>query len=330
MVLALMMLVLLLASCSSDKKPRPRLGKAQSAPFELLLVTNKTWLSTQAGQALTVVLNSPISGLPQPEPHFRLTTINPDAFDGIFRFYSNVLIVKIGKECAEPKVSIQKEAYCQNQLLIKLEAPDDNSFVELLRTRADLILDYFDEQEIMRERTLLAKHYSGKVMSQAKSMFGAEMRAPQDIDDIKQGKDFFWASASKQEFRTNVCMYTLPMRELTLDDFVAARDSVMKVNIPGDRDDQWMETDSRTVSYKSRSLDEGRTVIEVRGLWDMRNDAMGGPFVSYVLPDPDNQRLLVSEGFIFAPKEEKRAMIRQLEAALQTVVLVQKVANTQE
>ena len=50
----------------------------------------------------------------------------------------------------------------------------------------------------------------------------------------------------------------------------------------------------------------------------MRNDAMGGPFVCYVYPDEKNNRLLVAEGFVFSPEEKKRALVRGLEAALQT------------
>lgn len=317
--------MVMLAACTGDKKQAPRLGKAQSAPFELLLVTNKDWLSTQTGQALKVVLNSPIAGLPQPEPHFRLTTINPNDFDGIFRFYANILMVSVGSDHPESKVYLQKEVYCKDQLIIKIEAPDDESLMTIIRQNAATILDNFDEQEIKRERLLLKKTYSGQVQSQAKKQFGASIKAPQDIDDIKVGKDFFWASASKQEFKTNVCMYVLPLRDMTLEDFVASRDSVMKINIPGDREDQWMETDARTVTFKNRTIEEtGQTVIEVRGLWDMRHDAMGGPFVSYVFTDGINNRLLIAEGFVFAPTEDKRAMIRQLEASLQSLELPSK------
>lgn len=308
-------------SCSSNDKKVPRLGKSQSAPYELLLVANKEWLNTMAGQTLTVVLDSPIEGLPQPEPHFRVTKINPSAFDGTFRFYANVIEVKIGKEYPEARVSMVKDAFCTPQTILYLEAPDDNTFISLVRERAELILSMFDDMEIQRERSLLSKTYSGKVQKQAKKQFGVDIKTLQDIDDIKEGKDFFWASDSKKEFRTNFCMYSLPLRNMTLDDFVAARDSVMKINIPGDKDNQWMETDGRTVSFKATELEGNIPVITVRGLWDMKNDAMGGPFVAYVYTDNVNERLIVAEGFVFAPKEKKRAMIRALEASLQTVIL---------
>ncbi|MBQ4379873.1 MAG: DUF4837 family protein, partial [Bacteroidaceae bacterium] len=64
-----------------------------------------------------------------------------------------------------------------------------------------------------------------------------------------------------------------------------------------------------------------RNVVQVRGLWDMHNDAMGGPFVAYLLEDAQNDRMLVAEGFVFAPDEKKRPLIRELEAALQTLTV---------
>lgn len=309
-------------SCEGKKQRVPSVGKAQSAPYELLLVANKDWLKTMAGQTLTVVLNSPIEGLPQPESHFRLTTVNPRDFSGVFRQYSNVIEVKIGHGCTEAKVTMKEDVYCRPQLLITLEAPNDEEFVNLVRERADIILSLFDDREIARERDYVKKHYSGKVLSQVKKQFGAEIYVPQDIDDIKTGKGFMWASDSKNEFRLNTCVYTLPLKNMTLDDFVAGRDSVMKINIPGDKDNQWMETEGRSVTFKAAELEQSAVpVIKVHGLWDMKNDAMGGPFVAYVYTDHVNNRLLVVEGFIFAPQKEKRAMIRELEGALQTVVL---------
>ena len=95
----------------------------------------------------------------------------------------------------------------------------------------------------------------------------------------------------------------------------------MHINIPGGREGQWMETDMRTVSASMVKVDE-QDVLSVRGLWDMREDAMGGPFVCYVYPDYTNGRLLLAEGFVFAPDEKKRPIIRQMEAALQTLTFV--------
>lgn len=310
----------LVASCSPEKKGKGKVtAKVQSAPYELLVVADKEWLKTGAGQALVDVVEAPIEGLPQVEPNFRVTYINPYAFNGTFKTYANIVVVRIGRKYLERAgMVMQCDVYAQPQVLLYLEAPDDRTFVEYVEKNRALILEKLNMNEFQRERALLSKHHDKTVTDQVKKMFGVTLHAPKNIDDLKKGENFLWASDSKQEFRQNVCVYTLPMQDMTMERLVEVRDSVMKVNIPGGREDQWMETDSRTVSASMVRFD-GKEILSVRGLWDMKNDAMGGPFVCYVYPDYAHDRLLVAEGFAFAPEEKKRLIVRQLESALQTV-----------
>ena len=324
-------MLLAFSSCSSDKKEggsvkrKAVTAKVQSAPYELLVVVNKDWLKTATGQRFVDIVNTPIEGLPQVEPHFRVTYINPDAFKGTFRTYANILVADIGSKHAEPNIREAVNVYAQPQRIVYVNAPDNETFVAYMEAYGLSVLNAFNRNEFTRERALLSKNYSGAVASQAKKMFGVDIRVPQDIDDVKTGKNFLWASASKQEFRLNICLYTLPVKAegMILEEYVAARDSVMKINIPGGREDQWMETDIRTVSgsMAEQASVDGHLLLAYRGLWSMRHDAMGGPFVCYVYMDEKNGCLLVAEGFVFAPEEKKRAVIRQLEAALQTIVL---------
>lgn len=304
-----------MASCSSGNEKKSAVkGKVQSAPYELLVVANKDWLKTEAGQKLVEIVEAPISGLPQREGNFRVTYVNPEAFKGVFQFYANILVVKVDMKHEESRMTLEKDLYARPQVVEGLYAPTDWAFVRLLEAHKKDILKVFNENEFARERKLLEKNYCGAVLAQVQKQFGVSIKVPQDVDDMKVGKNFLWASASKKDFQQNVCVYTLPLSE-TLS-FEEVRDSVMKVNIPGDREDQWMETDRRTVMVDDITRND---LIVVRGLWDMRNDAMGGPFVSYVYADTVRHRFLVVEGFVFAPDKKKRPIMRQLEAALQTV-----------
>ena len=309
------MCICLLASCSSGNEKKSAVkGKVQSAPYELLVVANKDWLKTEAGQKLVEIVEAPISGLPQREGNFRVTYVNPEAFKGVFQFYANILVVKVDMKHEESRMTLEKDLYARPQVVEGLYAPTDWAFVRLLEAHKKDILRHFNENEFARERKFLEKNYNGAVMAQVKKQFGVSINVPQDVDDMKIGENFLWASASKKDFQQNVCIYTLPWsNNLSFED---VRDSVMKVNIPGDREDQWMETDRRTVMIDDITRTD---LLVVRGLWDMRNDAMGGPFVSYCYVDTIRNRFLIVEGFVFAPDKKKRPIIRQLEAALQTV-----------
>ena len=54
----------------------------------------------------------------------------------------------------------------------------------------------------------------------------------------------------------------------------------------------------------------------MRGLWKVQNDFMGGPFVSLTVLDPSKKRVVTVEGNVYAPKNNKRNYIRQLEAMI--------------
>ena len=69
---------------------------------------------------------------------------------------------------------------------------------------------------------------------------------------------------------------------------------------------------------------KGDYAFEARGLWEMRNDAMGGPFVSHARVDRTNGRIVVVEGFVYNPGKLKRDQIRKLNAALYTLKLPQE------
>jgi hypothetical protein len=57
----------------------------------------------------------------------------------------------------------------------------------------------------------------------------------------------------------------------------------------------------------------GRYAKEFRGIWEMENDFMGGPFMSYAIVNPDKAELFVIDGFIYAPGITKRDEMQQID-----------------
>ena len=101
---------------------------------------------------------------------------------------------------------------------------------------------------------------------------------------------------------------------------LAKRDSVMKVNLPGERPGMYMKTDTLCSAVKPIVV-HNRYAMEARGLWYMENDCMGGPFVSHSRVDTETNRVVVVEGFVYAPEKMKRGLIRRLEGSLYTLQL---------
>jgi hypothetical protein len=66
---------------------------------------------------------------------------------------------------------------------------------------------------------------------------------------------------------------------------------------------------------------DNKYALEARGIWEIANDYMGGPFVSYLIHNPKQDELLFIDGFIHAPGEDKRNFMQYLEHILDTVQL---------
>lgn len=94
----------------------------------------------------------------------------------------------------------------------------------------------------------------------------------------------------------------------------------MKANIPGAKDGMYMATDTMTVETKALNV-QGEYALEARGLWRMKGDFMGGPFVSHTRLDKANNRVITAEIFIYSPDKLKRNLVRLMEASLYTLRL---------
>jgi hypothetical protein len=144
-----------------------------------------------------------------------------------------------------------------------------------------------------------------------------------ELDKYKVGQDFFWASTNRATADMNLVVYSYPYTDtntFTKDYFIHKRDSVMKINIPGEREGMYMATDTMFVDVKDIVV-KGEYAMEARGLWQMQGDMMGGPFVAHARVDRANGRVVVAEAFIYSPDKLKRNLMRQMEAVLYTLRL---------
>jgi polyphosphate kinase len=69
---------------------------------------------------------------------------------------------------------------------------------------------------------------------------------------------------------------------------------------------------------------QGGFALEARGLWRMKGDFMGGPFVSHSRVDTVNNRVVTAEIFVYSPDKMKRNLVRTMEASLYTLKLPAK------
>lgn len=310
-----------LMGCESSQKQTSNRVTTDSAPYELLLIADKDWLKTADGTVVMEVLNSSILGLPQQESNFKIISINPNAFSTTFQGFANILHIDVNPKYTKAAFKVTRDIYAHPQTVAYLTAPDGRAMTDMVIKRQHQIIDLFVNEELKKEQANLKRTYSDKVKRQVKQQFGCDIYAPKEINAVKPGKDFVWASSNQLDNRLNICVYTYPYSPdegLSQARYIAIRDSFMRENIKGEQANQYMTTNPEFVFIRTINH-EGRQIMEARGLWAMKNDMMGGPFVSYSQIDSLHNRIIVAEGFVYAPDKKKRPFIRRLEAAIQTL-----------
>lgn len=318
-----LVITLLQVSCSSN-------GKSAFAPtssgraFEILVVIDQDMWERPAGRALYNVLDTDVPGLPQSERSFRIMYTDPTNYDSTLKLIRNIIIVEVNPQrYTQPKMSYAKDVYSYPQAILTIQAPTEASLGGFITENTYKIIDFFTRQEINRQMMLLENKHNAFVSDKVKDMFGCEVWVPGELASYKEGENFFWAGTNTATGDRNFVIYSYPYTAydtFTKEYFVHKRDSVMAVNIPGAREGMYMQTDTLMTDVKGLEV-QGQYALEARGLWRIKNDMMGGPYVSHARVDTVNNRVVVAEIFVYSPDRMKRNLVRQMEASLYTLQL---------
>lgn len=262
-----------------------------------------------------------MEGLPQQEAVFDVSTIVSDGLTQATRYARNIVMVTTGIDSLKhATVSYQQNTYARPQLILHLRVASTSLLRPTLLYYVRAIERQLVLQELNNGIALLRDKHNKAAEAMVRKMFGARLWVPEDLNKWKRGQDFLWLSNDAARGMQNICIYRYAGNVLTREQAIAKRDSVMKRNLPGESEGSYMKTapyPAVAVDNHSEKTPDGIRPTELRGLWEMQGEAMGGPFVSLSTRYGDST--LVVEAFVYAPETEKRRMVRRLEASLHTL-----------
>lgn len=313
--LRLLLLTAIVALCSCSGGPQSLLPKSGGRPYEVLLVAS----DRRCAAVVDSVLTQDMPLLPQREPMFDVSLIDSTRFNQTTRLARCIVIVTVNPAVfTSTRIRYEKNVWARPQLVVYVNTPSASQLSQYMAKAGHRLTSLLTRAEINTAISTLRAGSNRKAESSIRRMFGWDMRIPAEMKAGKTGRNFIWLSDNRPDRMRNICVYSYSGTTLDAHRALAARDSVMRLNIPGELDGMYMQTTPGSVTA-GLATEDGRTMMISRGLWEMRNDAMGGPFVSYSVVDSANSRIIVAEAFVYAPGTNKRNLIRSAEAALYTL-----------
>ncbi|OHX65897.1 DUF4837 family protein [Flammeovirga pacifica] len=326
------------------------LPSSKGKPGEMVLVIDSTQWGTKesiGGQLYTKVLGTTRGILPQNEPQFTVTQVQPSGFNSILRQARNVMIVTTfdnrGRESAilnsffgegvidalakdtKKFFYVKKDVWAKGQTVMLFFAENEAKMAEILDdpNKIYYLTQPFHEIENKRLAEKITKERDHKITRFLKEKYNLEISLLKGYKVARSDENFLWLRHPEIAFDNNIFFLKIPYtneEQFDANHILKLRNELAKTYLYGDPENKesYVITEDKVTPEIKNAKVAGRQAVEIRGLWRTNTYSMGGPFISYLLTDKEGTHLYYLEGFVFAPSMDKRELMRDMEAQLKT------------
>jgi hypothetical protein len=314
----LLLMSLLIVSCGQEKKPTK--PSSTGKPSEIVVVSEDNLWKSTAGDSVRAFFGSTMPGLPQPEPLYSLIQVKEDEFGRLLKIHRNVFIITIDSSLTSPNAELRNDIWASPQRVVKISAASVEGIKEAFAAKKEEILNLYENAETERLQKLYAKSRNLKAVESVKAKFGLNLSIPADYFVAVEKDNFIWLRRETNKDAQGILIYTYPYTDTAAYDaakVLAVRNQFTELYVPGPTEGSFMAVADEFVTPVSRTITlKKQRATEIRGLWEVRKDFMGGPFVSYTFVDERTNMVITLDGYVYAPNEPKLSMLRQVQSVL--------------
>ena len=309
-------LILFLAGCSESGKQIMHKNITGKAGELVIVISGKSW-DDIPGKILRQTLAQPQQSLPQDEPLFDLISVPHEAFKEIFQTTRNIIQTRISPIVENPGVIFTDNVWAYPQATVQINARNNEEFETIFAENSDRIIAYFLKAERERMAENYRNYHDKAVRNILDQKYDILLNVPPGFQVTREAENFVWIRYETPEISQAIMVYWFPYTSdstFTVNYLLNKRDSILRANVPGPLEGSYMATERRVDPLFQIIRHNKNYAADLRGLWKVQNDFMGGPYVMLAELDAYRQRVVVADGYVYAPSKNKRNFIRQIEA----------------
>lgn len=340
----LLVLILALQGCTEAmRKSFDAVPIALGMTGEIIVIADEDHWKGNVGDSLRYYFGGPYPILPQPEPMFDLRHFTPNelAADELRKELRTYMIIadlsdqdspttqmvnkdfgeeKFNRALSDPSFFSQtgREKWAQGQLIIYIFGKDEAALRQNIVRSFNAVANRVNEHDRNQlDASVFVEGEDYKLMAQVREKFGFEMRIPGDYQVAMEKPNFLWLRKDTKASTSSFMITSLPYTStemFTKERLISIQDSLGARYISSNELGSYIYTNVKDlpVFIYEKKID-GQYAIEGRGIWEMKNDFLGGPFSTYMILDQERNRVLFIEGFVYAPGKDKRLFIQAIE-----------------
>ena len=316
--LGYLVLILLILSACDGKSSFVQKQSVGSINKVMVVIKSSDWMG-EVGDSLRSSFGKIVVGLPQPEPTITLSQVAPSGFGNMMKSSRSIVIIE---ESEKEQFSIKYNVYANPQTVVYLSAKEDADLIRIFKQHEKEILAAFRQADITTTQKIFSKSKMDVSTFKTLQNLGLSFTIHNQYRTVEDTGEFLWLrhhlkSGIAQTGSNNILVYSVPLEDETkvADRIIEVRNAIGKKYIPGSNPETMhMITEEAFTPITYDAKIDGKKAYETRGKWEVKNDFMAGPFLNYSVIDDKNNRVVVFEGFTYAPSINKREFLFELEA----------------
>ena len=291
---------------------------------EVLVIMDSFNWENSTGELLQDILKEEFHGLPQSEPLFDVIQITAASFEGFYQFHRSIVLTTI-ESGLEPRIRFRENIWAKPQIMIQLEAPTGAELKKLIsenETRIQSFLVQYDRNRLM---SIYKETKDLGIQKEITANHQVRLAIPWGYTLDFSKEEYTSVSIEAPDLSQVIQVYHYPANgpeDLTTANIMDQRNIFTKNYVIGPRENSYMTISRMFDPFTFDLKNNDMNVVEMRGLWELENGFMGGPFVSHSVYDAKRNRIVTVDGYVYHPNQKKRIKIKQLEAIIYSLEIL--------
>ena len=339
--------------CSNEpsKAYSPAKNRAMGKLNEVFFLGDEDLMQGIVGDTINYYFKAPYLILPQPEPLYDLRFQTPQSLQANKYLKEMAVYIIVAdlddedspttqivmnditparrmeiKQAGGYSVTVGRNKWAGGQMVIYILGYGENKLVDNVRNNFPKIAQKLNEEY---RPTLEANAYQGgeneSIGNRLEEKMGVKFKVPGDFVQAIYDEDTqtMWLRREGKTESVNILIHKTKYTDesqLSREGLKKIRNEIGKKYISTTLDSTYMHINDVDLPMfvETITFDDYYT-LEARGIWEIVNDFMAGPFMSYLIHNPNTNELLFVDGFVYAPGETKRDVMQELEVILASI-----------
>jgi len=342
---------LIFSSCTNNSN-RNILNKpiAMSKSNDVVVVADDELWKTETGDTFRFYFESAYPITPSPEPIFNLRYFSFDQIEAVdlrrhLRTYvvlanlqdtsSNITkmlqkdlgVKRLNKVLSSEGSSIiyGQDKWARDQLVVYVVGKNVDELINAIDKNFNKIADRIhkhDEKQIASATYFLGDN--GIMDVRANKALGINIHIPKDYIQamFKEEEKILWGRRDSKKAISNFIIKAIEYKDTSQFSKLYLKKLINKFG-------KYVSSDTKNSRLIVNDVDlpllrfdriiNGNRTLELRGIWEMTDDFIGGAFIAYLIKNKESNDLAFILGFVYTPGNDKKEYLQQMMSIVNTV-----------